>query len=151
MCGIIAMGSRAPIDLNQFIKMRDTMIHRGPDDAGIFLSGDERVALGHRRLSIIDLSEKGRQPLCNEDGTIWLSFNGEIYNFEDLKNILIVKGHSFRSKTDSEVIVHAYETVDWNIVYSILTQHLQDFQVYAKEVLEWYESQKKEKNQSVQS
>src|SRR6266446_3123851 len=60
--------------------MRDTMTHRGPDDAGIYISPDGRVGLGHRRLSIVDLSPAGRQPMSNEDGTVWITFNGEIYN-----------------------------------------------------------------------
>jgi asparagine synthase (glutamine-hydrolysing) len=110
MCGILAhINKGIPIDNKLFSEMRDTMVHRGPDDHGSFFSKDGRAALGHRRLSIIDLSELGRQPMSNEDGTIWLSFNGEIYNFQDLRKVLEAKGHRFRSRTDSEVIVHAYE------------------------------------------
>ncbi len=110
MCGIIAqINTREPIDRSQFLKMRDTLTHRGPDDAGTWISPNKRTALGHRRLSIIDLSENGRQPLGNEDGTLWLSFNGEIYNFQELRSVLKKKGHQFKSNTDSEVILHAYE------------------------------------------
>ena len=87
--------------------MRDCITHRGPDDAGIFV--DSHVGLGHRRLSIIDLSDDGRQPLSNEDGTLWIVFNGEIYNYRDLRAELIAAGHRFRTHTDTEVIVHLYE------------------------------------------
>lgn len=87
--------------------MTDTMRHRGPDQSGCFCA--DGVSLGHRRLSIIDLSENARQPLSNEDGTVQLVFNGEIYNFAELRPELEAKGHRFRSHTDSEVIVHAYE------------------------------------------
>ena len=81
--------------------------HRGPDQSGIFAS--EGITLGHRRLSIIDLSEQGRQPMANEDGSLQLVFNGEIYNFLELRESLLNKGHCFSSQADSEVILHAYE------------------------------------------
>lgn len=87
--------------------MINTLRHRGPDDAGIW--GDGISTLGHRRLAIIDLTEAGRQPLSNEDGTIWITFNGEIYNFQLLRQELEAKGHRFRTRTDTETIVHAYE------------------------------------------
>jgi asparagine synthase (glutamine-hydrolysing) len=83
------------------------LAHRGPDQDGTYL--DTHVSLGHRRLSIIDLSEHGRQPMTNEDGTVWVTYNGEIYNFADVRQALEAKGHTFRSRTDTEVIVHAYE------------------------------------------
>ena len=89
--------------------MRDTLKHRGPDGEGWYLSKDRRVFLGHRRLAIIDLSPAGKQPMSNEDGTIWITFNGEIYNFQKLRKELEKKGHRFKSKTDTETIVHAYE------------------------------------------
>ena len=82
------------------------MLHRGPDDEGLYAVG--HVGLGHRRLSIIDLST-GHQPLSNEDDSVWIVFNGEIYNFEELRLILVTKGHQFKTKTDTEVIIHAYE------------------------------------------
>ena len=88
-------------------RMTDTMVHRGPDDRGVYV--DESVSLGNRRLSVIDLSEHGRMPLSNEDGSVWVTYNGEIYNFGELREKLIAKGHRFRSRTDTEVIVHAYE------------------------------------------
>ena len=86
--------------------MTRTLVHRGPDDEGYFV--DEHVALGHRRLSIIDL-ETGRQPLDNEDGSVWIVFNGEIYNYRDLRALLETKGHTFKTRIDTETIVHAYE------------------------------------------
>jgi len=88
-------------------RMNAVQVHRGPDDAGIHCQGP--VGLAHRRLSIIDLSPAGHQPMANEDGTIWIVFNGEIYNFQDLRPGLLERGHRFRSRTDTEVILHLYE------------------------------------------
>ncbi len=82
-------------------------LHRGPDDGGILCAGP--VGLAHRRLSIIDLSPAGHQPMGNEDGSIWIVFNGEIYNFQELRPDLLQRGHRFRSQTDTEVILHLYE------------------------------------------
>ena len=87
--------------------MTRTLVHRGPDDEGTF--SDTDIALGHRRLSIIDL-ETGRQPIPNEDGSIWVVLNGEIYNHRDLRALLETKGHIFKTRSDTEAIVHAYET-----------------------------------------
>ncbi|HEU5443110.1 MAG TPA: asparagine synthase (glutamine-hydrolyzing), partial [Steroidobacteraceae bacterium] len=87
--------------------MKARLVHRGPDDHGSYVA--EGVSLGHRRLSIVDLSEAGRQPLSNEDGTVWITFNGEIYNHLELRTRLQARGHVFRSRTDTEAIVHAYE------------------------------------------
>ena len=78
ICGIISLDKGIAISGDILVSMRDTMIHRGPDDAGIYISDDKRVGLGHRRLSIIDLSPKGHQPMSNEDGSVWIVFNGEI-------------------------------------------------------------------------
>jgi asparagine synthase (glutamine-hydrolysing) len=86
--------------------MADTIRHRGPDDEGYYVSGP--IGLGFRRLAIIDL-EGGHQPLANEDGSIWITFNGEIYNYQELRTILLAKGHVFKTQTDTEVIVHLYE------------------------------------------
>lgn len=91
--------------------MTDTLAHRGPDNGNYYLDGN--VALGHRRLSIIDLSESANQPLCNEDQNVWVVFNGELYNFVGLRQELEKKGHHFRSRTDTEVIVHGYE--EWGL------------------------------------
>ena len=110
MCGIIGqINFKEPVDPEVFTRMRDTLIHRGPDDAGLYFNPSGRAALGHRRLSFLDLSEAGRQPMQNEDGTLWLTFNGEIYNFPALREELLAAGHQFRSTTDSEVILHGYE------------------------------------------
>jgi asparagine synthase (glutamine-hydrolysing) len=86
--------------------MTDVIVHRGPDDSGFF--SEPRIGLGFRRLSIIDLRE-GHQPLCNEDETVWIVFNGEIYNYKELRSLLIGRGHEFRTHSDTEVIVHLYE------------------------------------------
>jgi asparagine synthase (glutamine-hydrolysing) len=104
MCGICGFSWSDPLlgaDLCKDLK------HRGPDQEGVF--SDDGITLGFRRLSIIDLSEQGNQPMANEDGSVQLVFNGEIYNFLDLRRDLLGKGHLFRGHSDSEVIVHAYE------------------------------------------
>ncbi len=87
--------------------MTDKLQHRGPDGEGFYF--DKRIALGHRQLAIIDLSESGQQPMSNEDGKVFLVFNGEIYNYKELKYNLISKGHIFKSNTDCEVVIHGYE------------------------------------------
>jgi asparagine synthase (glutamine-hydrolysing) len=110
MCGIcgIAAPKRLPrgIDEARLIRMRDALTHRGPDEAGIFMNGS--VGLGHRRLSIVDLSG-GKQPMTNEDGTIQIIFNGEIYNHGDLRPGLEARGHRYASASDTETIIHLYE------------------------------------------
>ena len=109
MCGILAVLNfgHERLDKELIIRMRDTMLHRGPDDAGLYLQ--ESVGLAHRRLAIIDLSETGRQPMTNENGTLFLVFNGEIYNYLELKEDLSNRGHRFCSTSDTEVIIHQYE------------------------------------------
>ena len=105
ICGIVDfLGS--PIDAGLVLRMRDVMACRGPDDVGLYEAPG--VALGHRRLSIIDLSPAGHQPMGNEDGTVQIVFNGEIYNFMELRRDL-EGGHRFRSRTDTEVLLHGYE------------------------------------------
>ena len=106
ICGKLATGGNG-IDRGLLKRMCDSFAYRGPDDEGIYLS--KNVGLGHRRLSIIDLSPAGHQPMSNEDGTIRLVFNGEIYDFENLRRKLISKGHDLKSRTDSETIIHLYE------------------------------------------
>jgi asparagine synthase (glutamine-hydrolysing) len=107
MCGICGKFSwDGPIDPSLVHQMMDMMIHRGPDDEGSYIQ--QQVVLGHRRLSIIDL-ESGKQPISNEDGTVWIVFNGEIYNYIQLRSELLQAGHRFRTHTDTEVIVHLYE------------------------------------------
>lgn len=111
MCGICGKinleGSFVDIELIR--KMAATLSHRGPDDEGIYIKNN--VGLGHRRLSIIDLSKTAHQPMSNENGTIWIILNGEIYNFLELRKDLQNKGHRFNSKSDTEVIVHLYEEI----------------------------------------
>ena len=112
MCGIVGqLNKNKKIDPNNFISMRDSLIHRGPDDAGDFFDLGNKLALGHRRLSIIDLSRRGRQPMSNENNTIWIILNGEIYNYKEIKKLLVK--HTFKSNTDTEVILHAYE--EWGL------------------------------------
>ncbi|MGB7761585.1 MAG: asparagine synthase (glutamine-hydrolyzing) [Bryobacteraceae bacterium] len=106
ICGKLSFEQGASVDVGLIHGMLDTIRHRGPDDEGVYLGG--QVALGHRRLSIIDLGG-GHQPLCNEDGTIWIVFNGEIYNYLELRAFLLSKGHVFKTQTDTETIVHLYE------------------------------------------
>lgn len=130
VCGIVGIYHRdgAPVDVEALARMNDAIAHRGPDGEGfVFLDPaapgkarrvsrplpGERVAaslaLANRRLSIIDLSAHGAQPMCNEDGTIWVTYNGEVYNYVELTEELKERGHVFRSRCDTEVIVHAYE------------------------------------------
>src|SRR5579875_1397546 len=108
MCGItgsVNWGERSVLTA-----MTDTLRHRGPDDCGIEFFEEHRVGLGHRRLSIIDLSPAGHQPMSNGSGKLWLVFNGEIYNFPELRQELVKLGHRFKSQTDTEVILHLYES-----------------------------------------
>jgi len=104
MCGIC--GFYGFDDENVLKRMIKVLSHRGPDDKGLYT--DENVSFGHTRLSIIDLSERGRQPMSNEDGSIWITYNGEIYNFIELRKELD-GNHRFYSNTDTEVLIHAYE------------------------------------------
>jgi asparagine synthase (glutamine-hydrolysing) len=109
MCGIFGQIGNSPADEKCGLEL----CHRGPDDGGLkyfaLSQGSVWVSLQHRRLSIIDLSSAGHQPMCNEDESIWITFNGEIYNFQELRAELVASGHCFRSHTDTEVIVHGYE------------------------------------------
>jgi asparagine synthase (glutamine-hydrolysing) len=107
MCGICGVLSRAaPPECGRLAAMAGTLAHRGPDGEGLKVDGP--AGLGHRRLSIIDLSDAAREPMTNEDGTLWLVFNGEIYNFRELREKLAPR-HRFRSQSDGEVILHLYE------------------------------------------
>src|SRR5262245_48801712 len=106
ICGIVNFSASEPVDRFLVERMNDAQAHRGPDDQGYFI--EENVGLGHRRLSIIDLSG-GKQPMFNEDGSVVVVFNGEIYNYADLTGDLISKGHHFTTRSDTETIVHAYE------------------------------------------
>jgi asparagine synthase (glutamine-hydrolysing) len=106
ICGKLNFDLGAKIDAALIRAMLGTIRHRGPDDEGIYLGSG--VGLGHRRLSIIDLNT-GHQPLSNENGTVWIVFNGEIYNYKELRGFLVSRGHVFTTQTDTEVIVHLYE------------------------------------------
>ena len=107
MCGIVGVFQKRPLSKNTLLSMTEAMRHRGPDDQGIYIDGN--VGLGHRRLSIIDLTSTGHQPMFNEDKTVAVVFNGEIYNYQKIKKELIKKKHRFFSHSDTEVIIHAYE------------------------------------------
>ena len=107
MCGFAGFVGEVENREQVLENMIDTIIHRGPDSSGKFV--DEDAALGFRRLSIIDLSESGDQPLYNEDRSKVLVFNGEIYNYQELREELIQAGHTFVSNTDSETLIHGYE------------------------------------------
>lgn len=120
MCGITGFAAcSASVSRQTLLRMNSSLIHRGPDDAGLQLfnesgrSGEPRVGLAHRRLSIIDLSAAGQQPMSNEDGTIWITYNGECYNYQPLLEELTKEGHVFSSATDTEVLVHGYE--QWSL------------------------------------
>lgn len=115
MCGITGKYNfrfTEKVDKNVAGKMINVISHRGPDDEGSYFNPQGNLFLGHRRLSIIDLNT-GHQPISNENGTIWIVFNGEIYNFPELKKQLVNLGHKFKTNSDTEVIIHAYE--QWGI------------------------------------
>lgn len=122
MCGIVGLVTKKEKE-NTIKLMNDRIKHRGPDGDGYFIDGD--VALGHRRLSIIDLSS-GDQPMFNEDGSVVTVFNGEIYNYQQLKEELIALGHDFKTKSDTEVLVHGYE--EW---HTDLPKHLRGMFAFA--------------------
>jgi len=132
MCGIAGICDlkNGSIDTRLLRSMTDRLVHRGPDDQGYVFFGKDTcqeldrtrigtesnrffLGFGHRRLSIIDLSAAGHQPMPNEDQTIWITYNGEIYNFPEIRKELTERGHGFRSNTDSEVVLHAYE--EWGV------------------------------------
>ena len=107
ICGIYFVDKEKPVDEGMLTRMARSLKHRGPDDKGLHLDGN--LGLGHQRLSIIDLSSLARQPMSNEDKSLWIVFNGEIYNYLELRQRLITGGHHFRSHSDTEVILHLYE------------------------------------------
>lgn len=114
ICGKININNREVVDARFIHKMTEVLKHRGPDDEGIYINGN--VGIGHRRLSIIDLSKDARQPMSNEDKSIWIVCNGEIYNFQELRKVLEKKGHIFCSRSDTEVIIHLYEELGTDCV-----------------------------------
>src|SRR3954466_1852717 len=116
MCGIAALfgyGEAAPpVDREELQRIRDRMATRGPDGAGEWFSQDRRVGLAHRRLSIIDLSEAGAEPMFSADDSLALVFNGEIYNYVELRRKLLAEGYQFKSHCDAEVLLALYQTRD---------------------------------------
>jgi asparagine synthase (glutamine-hydrolysing) len=122
MCGIagILTHSAAHANLDNLIqRMQQSLHHRGPDDRGIFMAPDRQAAIAHTRLSILDLSSAGHQPMSTVDGRYWITFNGEIYNFQALRQTLIAKGETFQSHTDTEVILRLYQRMGRDCVHAL--------------------------------
>jgi asparagine synthase (glutamine-hydrolysing) len=114
VCGIVGFCGKGKFnDESTLVSMRNTLAHRGPDDSGLYIDVEHNVGLAHTRLSIIDLSSLGHQPMSNDRGTIWITYNGEVYNFKEIREELEKKGYVFRSNSDTEVLVKAYE--EWGI------------------------------------
>jgi asparagine synthase (glutamine-hydrolysing) len=105
IAGIVKSDWRTPAEEDRLARMRDALTHRGPDGQGLYFDGP--VGLAQRRLAIIDVAS-GEQPMCNEDRTVWIVFNGEIYNHAELRARLIARGHIYRTRCDTESIVHLY-------------------------------------------
>ncbi len=110
MCGIAGIiDTERPVYAYDLLKMANAIQHRGPDNQSVYIDPSNHSGLAHCRLSFLDLSESGNQPMCNEDRSVWITFNGEIYNFRELRVDLEKLGHKFLSNSDSEVLIHAYE------------------------------------------
>lgn len=119
MCGISGVyhfKSLKTVDERALVAMRDTLVHRGPDGGANYLSPDKKVGLSQRRLAIIDLSKEAACPMANEDGTVWITYNGEIYNFQPLREELARRGHRLKTRGDTEVILHGYEEWGYDVV-----------------------------------
>jgi asparagine synthase (glutamine-hydrolysing) len=114
IAGIVKFDPREVVETGRLVRMRDVQRHRGPDGEGLYVDGP--VGLAHRRLAIVDITSAGQQPMSNEDGTVWITFNGEIYNHAALRSGLEARGHGYRSKTDTETIVHLYEELNEHLV-----------------------------------
>ena len=119
ICGVFNLQLNTRLTESQLHGMNSTLQHRGPDDAGVWLSADGQIGLANRRLAIIDLSPAGHQPMSNEDGTVWITYNGEVYNFVALREGLEQAGHRFRSHTDTETILHLYEEEGDDLVHRL--------------------------------
>jgi asparagine synthase (glutamine-hydrolysing) len=130
MCGLAAIfsyhTSAAPVDQAELLRIREAMLNRGPDGAGLWVSDDKRIGLAHRRLAIIDLSEAGAQPMFTPDGSLRIVFNGEIYNFRELRKELEAKDYRFRSNSDTEVLLYLYQEYGRDMV-----QHLRGMYAFA--------------------
>src|SRR5688572_14016830 len=112
MCAIVGkFGCRQPIDRALFYRQCDILHHSGPDDGGAWFNADGLIALGNRRLAIQDLTAAGHMPMSDDSGQVWITFNGEIYNFQSLRRNLEESGHTFRSGSDTEVVLAAY--LEW--------------------------------------
>ena len=110
MCGLAGIAALSDVNRAAVQAMTDLMVHRGPDGEGLWLSADERICFGHRRLSIIDLTGRAAQPMQDTTGDYTLTYNGEIYNFKEVRAELAALGARFRSDSDTEVILEAYRT-----------------------------------------
>ena len=123
MCGIAGIVTYHPtgpeVRSEELLAVRDQQASRGPDGAGVWFATDRRAALGHRRLAIIGLDDNSAQPMPNEDGSVHIVFNGEIYNYRDLRQRLLAHGHTFRSESDTEVLVHLYEERGRDMVHDL--------------------------------
>ena len=135
MCGLVGVFQKKPVNQKILLKMTNIMAHRGPDDEGIFI--DKNIGLGHRRLAIIDLKPTGHQPMFNEDKTLSIVYNGEIYNFPEIKKKL-EKKHHFISTSDTEVILHAYE--EWGTDCVKQFNGMWAFSIYNKKKKEFFVS-----------
>ncbi len=118
ICGILSFDKR-PIEEDVLQKMTDVLIHRGPDDEGTYINPGKNVGFGFRRLSIVDLSPAGHQPMSNRDGTIWIVFNGEIYNHLEVRKELEKLGYKYKSRSDTETLIYAYEQFGIDFVHKI--------------------------------
>lgn len=123
MCGIAGIfayrESAPPVDRQELLRIREAMVHRGPDGAGLWISDDQRVGLAHRRLAIIELSGSGAQPMWNEQHTLCVTFNGEIYNYQELRKELERRRFCFHSRSDTEVLLHLYADRGKEMVHAL--------------------------------
>ena len=123
MCGIAGIfayhDDQPPVDCGELLRIRDAMVTRGPDSAGLWIHPDARVGLAHRRLAIIDLTAAGEQPMATADGRLRVTFNGEIYNYRALRGQLAAKGYRFRSSSDTEVLLHLYADRGADMVHAL--------------------------------
>src|ERR1019366_4827611 len=123
MCGIAGIFAyrdpAPPVDRDELLRIREAMIKRGPDGAGLWVSDDGRIGLAHRRLTIIDLTDGGAQPMATADGNFRIIFNGEIYNYRELRKELEAKGYRFHSASDTEVLLHLYADRGEDMVHAL--------------------------------
>jgi len=120
MCGIAGqIKLNGQVQEKSILAMTEAIRHRGPDGDGIYLNTSKTVGLGHRRLSFLDLTEAGKQPMTNEDGSLWITYNGEVYNYIELRDELEKHGHQFHSHTDTEVILHGYEEWGTEVLHKL--------------------------------